>query len=147
MLFEGLNDAANTNFVFNLGELMQTASGKDATTARDAMQKAEKMLKPLSLNFGDVSSFVKYLIACVGAEVVHCKSNISGIEGAAYSKADKWLVSLHYDCIALSIKNLEKAISIAEEHMQCADESPTKVKVGKTHPDTPSGTPDSGAKS
>eukprot|EP00961_Rhodomonas_salina_P185579 2505717-Rhodomonas_salina.1 len=31
--------------------------------------------------------------------------------------------------------------------MQRADESPTKVKVGKTHPDTPSGTPDSGAKS
>eukprot|EP00961_Rhodomonas_salina_P158731 2136853-Rhodomonas_salina.2 len=60
-----------------------TASGKDETTARDAMQKAEKMLKPLSLNFRDVASFVKYLITCMGAEV--------------YSEADKWLVSLSYD--------------------------------------------------
>eukprot|EP00961_Rhodomonas_salina_P160087 2155583-Rhodomonas_salina.1 len=47
MLFEGLNDAANTNVVFNLGELMQTASGKDTTTACNPKQRAEKMLMPL----------------------------------------------------------------------------------------------------
>jgi hypothetical protein len=69
--FEGLNDAANTNFVFDLGTLMAMSTGKDAKSVQDIMSRTEKLLVPVSQNFGDVQSFVKFLIACVGAEEIH----------------------------------------------------------------------------
>lgn len=48
-----------------------------------------------------------------------------------HGEADKWLVSLSYNGIALSLENLEKAILIAEEHMQSSDKGPSKVKSSK----------------
>ena len=132
--FEGLNDAASTNFVFDLGELMNLATGKGLKSVRDIMTKTEKLLMQLSQNFGDVPTFVSFLIACVGAEVIHKKAQLNSPEGRAYNEANKWLIGLRHDNVIMTDACLEKAISIAEENMTNV-ELPTKAMVSEIQDD------------
>eukprot|EP00961_Rhodomonas_salina_P172034 2319902-Rhodomonas_salina.2 len=69
--FKGLNDAASTNFVFELGQLVSQSTGSNPLSAREVVAQADRLLTPLSNNFGYVKSFIQYLLACVGAEVIH----------------------------------------------------------------------------
>ena len=69
--FEGLNNTASTNLIFDLGELMSLATGKDTKSVREIMVRTDKLLTPLSENFLNIKSFVVFLVACMGAEVIH----------------------------------------------------------------------------
>ena len=127
--FEGLNDAASTNFVFDLGELMDLSTGKNAKTVREIMSRTEKMLIPVSHNFGNVDAFVTFLVACVGAEAINRKAQSSGAEGRAYREANKWLISLRHDNIIMTQLSLEKAIRIAEENFAKSEPPHTRTMI------------------
>ena len=45
--FEGLNDAASTNFMFELGEIMNQSTGRNAISVRETMSRTDKLLTPV----------------------------------------------------------------------------------------------------
>jgi len=72
--FEGHNNAMSTNFISDLGLIMDQATGKKALSVRDVITQVDKTLTPVASNFSDIKSFCNYLITCVGAQVIHCKA-------------------------------------------------------------------------
>ena len=79
-----------------------------------------------------MQSFIKFLIACVCAEVIHRKAQLSGPEGRAYQEAEKWLISLRHDNVLMTQSCLDKATRIAEENLQLTDSAmPIKTMVSE----------------
>jgi len=131
--FEGLNNATSTNFICELGQIMDQATGKKALSVRDVIAQVDKTLTPVACNFGDVKSFCSYLIACVGAQVIHLKAQAESVEGKAYLESDKMLINLRHENVLLTLELIEKAVRVAEElnhHNSTPDGS--NVKTLKT---------------
>eukprot|EP00961_Rhodomonas_salina_P105648 1422293-Rhodomonas_salina.2 len=78
----------------------------------------EKLLTQLTVNFGDLKSFTKYLIACVGAEAVQHKVAQSGPDCKVMQEGAKLLIGMRHDNILLSIDVVERALRVAESHRQ-----------------------------
>eukprot|EP00961_Rhodomonas_salina_P166259 2240510-Rhodomonas_salina.1 len=61
--FEGLNDAVSTNFIIDLGEVLDMSTWSEEQSVREIMTRTSKLLTPVALNFGDIPSFINYLVA------------------------------------------------------------------------------------
>mmetsp|Transcript_51457 Transcript_51457/g.104727 ORF Transcript_51457/g.104727 Transcript_51457/m.104727 type:complete len:109 (+) Transcript_51457:799-1125(+) len=108
---------------------MQMSTGKTSLSVRDIVAQTNKMLIPLAANFADVESFIQYLVACVGAEVIHRKAQVQNADGRAYLEAEKWLINLRHELILIMPESIETAIRIAQDHSRQADPPPVKTMV------------------
>eukprot|EP00961_Rhodomonas_salina_P259674 3508938-Rhodomonas_salina.1 len=73
------------------------STGKNEKTVREIMTRTEKLLTPLAVNFSDLKSFTKYLIACVGAEAVQRKALQTGAAGKAMREGAKMLIGMRHN--------------------------------------------------
>ena len=115
--FEGLNDAVSTNFIIDLGEVLDMSTGSEEQSVREIMTRTRKLLTPVALNFGDIPSFINYLVACAGAASLNRKAMQPGAVGKAMMEGSKMLVALKHQNILLSVQAVERALRMAEQHL------------------------------
>eukprot|EP00961_Rhodomonas_salina_P167239 2253863-Rhodomonas_salina.1 len=60
-------------------------------------------MTPLMAHFGDLKTFTKYIIACMGAEAVQRKASQSGAGAKAMQKGAEMLIGLRHDNVLLTI--------------------------------------------
>eukprot|EP00961_Rhodomonas_salina_P238078 3217708-Rhodomonas_salina.3 len=107
------------------------STGKEEKTVRQIMTRTEQLLTPLATHFGDLKSFTKYIVACMGAKAVQRKACQSGAAGRAMQKGAEMLICLRHDNVLLSIDAVERALRIAEEHAPTSNAGPA-TKALKT---------------
>eukprot|EP00961_Rhodomonas_salina_P236552 3196995-Rhodomonas_salina.1 len=80
------------------------STGSEEQSVREIMTSTCKLLTPVALNFGDIPSFINFLVACAGAASLNRKVMQPGAVGKAMMEGSKMLVDLKHQNILLSVQ-------------------------------------------